>query len=70
MYMQDVHHTRERGLETMKAILRDKAQAMGDRDLETFLSQFTKAERDDWRNWGDNVERMMAEELHHRGLLD
>lgn len=54
----------------MKAILRLKVQHLSDRDLKKALGRFTQAERDDWRNWGDNVERLMAEELHHRGLLD
>ena len=54
----------------MKTIIRQKIQKMSDGDLRKSLNEFTEAEREDWRNWGDNIERMMAEELHRRGLLE
>ena len=53
----------------MKAILQLKVKHMSDRELKKAFNKYPKAERADWKNWGDNMGRMVAEELHQRGLI-
>lgn len=47
-----------------------QVQGMSDELLVELLSHphFRKILHD-WRNWGDNPQRLMAEETHRRGLL-
>ena len=53
----------------MKAILQLKVKHMNDRELKKAFNENPKEDRANWRNWGDNINRMVAEELHQRGLI-
>jgi len=46
-----------------------KAQRMTDAQLEGFVKRNAKSIHD-WRNWGNNLDKIIATEAHKRGLFD
>ena len=53
--------------------MRDRFKAIiarqSDKQLMETLTQQGKKVLSDWRNWGENPHRYMAEEAHKRGLI-
>lgn len=50
-------------------LLRKKIQGFKDETIIEFINEHKKYIHD-WRNWGNNIERMIAEEAHWRGMID
>ena len=58
------------GVSKMKALFKLKFENMTDRQLLKLWNEQDSQARADWKSWGDNVDRLMAEELNRRGLID
>ena len=52
----------------MKRLFEQKIARMKDETLLEILRHHTNTLHD-WRNWGDNIERIVAKEAHKRGLI-
>ena len=50
-------------------LLRKKIQGFRDETILDFIKAHKKYIHD-WRNWGRNIDRMIAEEAHRRGMID
>ena len=58
-------------LMSMDKFMKAKLAKMKDDTLMEILhGDFHKDHVHDWRNWGRNIERLIAEEAHRRGLIE
>lgn len=53
----------------MKKLFEQKIARMKDKTILEILSHHANALHD-WRNWGNNIERIVAKEAYKRGLID
>lgn len=52
----------------MKRLFEQKVARMKDETILEILSYHADVLHD-WRNWGDNIEKIVAKEAHKRGLI-
>jgi hypothetical protein len=53
----------------MKNKFETMVKNLSDKDIMEHLEHYFKDVLHDWRNWGNNISKIFAEEAHRRGLI-